>query len=41
MHIYFETDLFLKLVNEMKIEDMQKIYDIKILLKNNAFLLQQ
>jgi len=30
----------LKLVNEMEMEDMED-YDIKILLKNNAFLLQQ
>lgn len=41
MHIHFETDVFLKLVNETEIEDMQRNYDIKIRLKNNAFLLQQ
>lgn len=30
MHIHFETDVFLKLVNEMEMEDMQRIMTLKL-----------
>lgn len=39
MHIHFETDAFLKLVNEMEIEDMQRIYDIRNSVKKQCFSL--